>query len=251
MRFLSTDPQVPGVIGVGQEACGLFALGQSAHGIVAVGQLARGVFVLGQLAIGVFAVGQGAIGLWHATGMVGLAGARGYGFVFHMLPRVVAVEPQPTLPKTVGLEQLADGNVSEGWVLARLVTKGGAPAVELDDGDARVDVSAVFPRLAAALKLGLDRAAVRVRATFVPDASSGYRSASAHLELVAKDAIAYGSHPPVHFAYASAPKGEAKAAASAFALVLRSLAWMAVLGFWCAFVAWPFLAKVFDWSAPW
>jgi hypothetical protein len=253
MRFLSTDPRYPGVIGVGQEACGLFALGQSAHGIIAIGQLSRGVFVVGQLAIGVFAVGQGAIGLWHATGMVGLAGQRGYGLILHTLPRVVVAEPQPELPSTVALAEIAGGTISEGWVLARLVMKDGAPAVEPEDGDARVDVSAIFPMLAAALEQGRDRAAVRVRAMFVPDASSGYRSASAHVDLVASEAVPYRSRPPVHLAYPSMPKGEVKNAANAastLALVWRSIVWLGALVFWWAIVGWPFMAKLLDWPNP-
>lgn len=251
MRFFSTDPHDPGVIGVGQEACGIFALGQSAHGIVAIGQLSRGVFCVGQLAIGVFAIGQGAIGLWHATGMVALAGQRGYGLVFHTLPRV-ATEPQPDLPRTIPLAELASGAVGEGWISGRIVTHDGAPAIAPDGGDALIEVSAIYPRLLEATHKGFESACVKVRATVVHGQSAGYRSADARLELVAEDVVPYLERPPTYLTFSVPPKGApGKGRASAIGVVVRGLVWIGALVLWWVVVGWPLMAAFFDLAPPW
>ena len=251
MRIISTDPREPGIIGVGQEACGIFAFGQTAHGVVAVGQLARGFFVVGQLAIGVFAIGQGAIGLWHATGMVGLAGQRGYGLILHTLPRLVT-DPRPELPSVVPLAEIARGATAEAWVAVRITTREGAPAIDPDDGDALIDVSAIYPRLVAALQAGQDAACVKVRASVVHGPSVGYRDpGAARLELVADDVVPFVRRPPTHLAFSVPPKGApGKGRASAGGIAARAAIWVGMLVFWWLIVGWPLLAAFAGWGDP-
>lgn len=246
MRLLSTDPSEPGVIAVGQVAVGIFAFGQSAHGIVAIGQLARGVVAVGQLAIGVVALGQGAVGLWFGTGMVGIAGQRGYGLVLHTLPRLVA-EPAPARPPTVPVARLLAREVTTGWVAARIARDAnGLRVVAVDDAVDIVtrDVDAELVRAAA---VGLDAAHVEVRVNVIEEAGANYRYAPAHAELVATQLLAYPSKPRRRLSYASAPRDElGYAPPSTVSIVLRSIAWALALMLWCGVVGWPLCAALFD-----
>ncbi len=219
MRLVSTDPDEPGFFAFGQVAVGVIAFGQLALGIVAIGQLARGIVCVGQGAVGVLAVGQGAIGLWHGTGMLAIAGRSGYGLSLHLLPHVVR-EPEPSLPVAIPLEALVDGRTREGWV-ACLLARAGA----LEGDASRIDVSRIASRLAAGAGDGCDRAHVKTSASVVGEAS-GYRDASAHVELVAEDVILHRSRPRSHLAYATAPLGKIGASASTGAIVARSVGWL-------------------------
>lgn len=139
VRFFSTDPDVPGVIAVGQFATGIFALGQVAVGVVAIGQIARGVFAVGQVAVGVFAVGQAALGVVYGGGMIAAAG-RGFGICLKVLPKMTLFRYlRPKLPTLVSYEEIARGAREAGWVLARIVgdrlrIDGAFPDLELAEG---------------------------------------------------------------------------------------------------------------------
>jgi hypothetical protein len=224
VRIISTDPQHPGVFAFGQVAVGVIAFGQAALGVVAIGQLARGVFCLGQGAIGVVAVGQGAIGLWHGTGMLAIAGARGYGLALHLLPLLVR-ERAPELPAETPLSALLDRSASGGWLRATLTASGG---LDPDDVGARIDASAIESRLKLGATAKADRAHVKVRANVIPDAS-GYREGRAHVELVAEDVITYPSHPRSHLAYGTPPKGSAGAPTTPLMIAVRTLVWLIAL----------------------
>jgi hypothetical protein len=224
VQLVSTDPNRPGIFAFGQVAVGVFAFGQSALGVVAIGQLARGIFCVGQGALGVFCVGQGSVGLWHATGMVALAGQSGYGLALHTLPRRLREAP-PVLAEPTPLSAFAAREVTEGWIPARLVAgEGGGPELVFEGG-ARVDASAIEASLAEGLRRGADRAHVLVRAEVVVD-DGRYRSAATHTDLVAATAIVYAKSRPVRIAYGVPPSGAPGEPASVAGIALRSAAWM-------------------------
>lgn len=224
MRILSTDPEHPGFFAVGQMAVGVIALGQLALGVVAIGQVSRGIFCLGQGAVGVFAVGQGSVGLFHATGMLGLAGQRGYGIVLHTLPRLVT-EPLPPHPDPTPLADIIDGKVASGWVPARIDANG---LIEPEEGPAKLDASNVYTQLREAHAQGFDRAFVKLVGAVVPDASD-YRSARSHRTLNAEEAIPYKSKRETYLAYGVPPRGAPGGRASFMGIVFRTLVWIIAL----------------------
>lgn len=221
MRIVSTDPNHAGVFAFGQVAVGIFAFGQAALGVVAIGQLARGVFCLGQGAIGVVAVGQGAVGLWHGTGMLAIAGQRGYGLALHLLPRIVT-EPKPELPAPTAIDALVQRTQETGWLAATLLPTG---LLEPDGAGVLIDVSNVHARLLAAARNGMDRAHVKVRANVVPDVS-GYRSGSARVELVAEDVITHSSRVKRYLAFGVPPAGKPGSATTKLMIAARLFVWV-------------------------
>jgi hypothetical protein len=120
MKFFDAGQHATGFIAVGQEATGFFAFGQVATGVVAVGQLARGGFVVGQLAVGLVGWGQAGLGVYHAAGMVGVGGRRGFGLV---VPLVPSIGRPRVLPPITPLEAVDAGG--EGWVEVELAEDGG------------------------------------------------------------------------------------------------------------------------------
>jgi hypothetical protein len=226
VRIISTDPNHAGFFAFGQVAVGVIAFGQAALGVVAIGQLARGVFCLGQGAVGVVAVGQGAVGLWHATGMVGVAGQTGYGLVLHLLPRLVR-EPIPELPHTTPLDDFLSRSASNGWLGASLEADG---LVQPDDRDVKIDTSAVHHKLVVGAHNGADRAHLKVRPNVVFDPST-YRQGGAHVELVAEEAIVYSASPRRHLAYGKPPSGKPGDPTGPMMIVARSVVWLIVFGF--------------------
>jgi hypothetical protein len=108
MRFFTANPNEVGVI----------AVGQMATGIIAFGQLARGCIAVGQAAIGLVAVGQASVGVFQATGMVGVAGRRGFGIIIPLIP---TISPPSIPPATTSFADLRGGR-GAGWVKATLAT---------------------------------------------------------------------------------------------------------------------------------
>lgn len=220
MRLVSTDPDQPGIFAFGQFAVGVIAVGQLALGVVAIGQVARGVFALGQAAVGVFAVGQGAIGLYHGTGMVALAGPRGYGLALHLLPRVLREEP-PLLPPAIAAAELLERRSERGWLHAKLLDGAGGARVVLEGASAPVDTAMLQGRLDAARAEGNDWVHLLVSAEADVD-EAGYREAETKVRLVAEDAIPYPSKPPWRFAYGAPPKGTPRFPVTPLGAALRT-----------------------------
>lgn len=241
MRIVSTDPNHAGIFAFGQVAVGIIAFGQAALGVVAVGQLARGFFCLGQGAIGIVAVGQGAVGLWHGTGMIAIAGQRGYGLALHLLPRIVT-EPRPELPAPTPIEALVERTQDTGWLMAKLLPSG---LVEPDDQQVRIDTSNVFAQLRTQASKGLDRAHLKVRANMVPDAA-GYRSGRSHVELVAEEAIAYSSHVKRYLAFGVPPAGKPGGPTSTLMIAVRLVVWMMAVGLWAVLAVLPLVDAFTD-----
>jgi hypothetical protein len=228
VRVFSTDPNEPGVFAVGQEAVGIFALGQSALGVVAIGQFARGVIAIGQLAVGCVCVGQGAFGLFHGSGMVAVAGQRGYGLVLHLLPRVVA-EPAPQLHPPTPIASLLGGEATSGWIPMSIVAAAGAPTAVSDEAPGvAVDLRAVQGALQAGHAGGFDRAHVRVRAEVAVE-PSGYRETQREVTLVAEEIVAHRTKPRRHLAYPLPPMGKPGGRAGRLGIALRTLAWLIAL----------------------
>jgi hypothetical protein len=244
MRLFSTDPNEPGIFAVGQLSVGIFALGQLSLGIVAIGQLARGVFAFGQLAVGVVAIGQGAVGLFHGTGMVALAGQRGFGIVLHSLPRLVA-EPAPPLAPPMPVSDIVAGDVPSGWIPARLVVGPAGPRVIPDDGkDLEVDVLLVRAELLAGVARGCDRAHLRVRREVAID-QGGYRQAHREVTLVAEQVVVYPSRRPRHLAYGRPPAGRPGAPATGVEIAFRTLAFVIAVAIVSVTTFWPLAEALF------
>jgi hypothetical protein len=224
VRIVSTDPDQPGFFAIGQVAVGVIAVGQLALGVIAIGQLARGVICIGQGAVGVIAIGQGAVGLWYGTGILALAGQRGYGLALHTLPQIVR-DPLPDLAPPTPLRDLVEGRVGSGWIPAKLDARG---LIEPDEGPAPLDASNVYSALLDAQRRGLDRLHVKVRASVVPEASE-YRAARSHVLLVAEQIVAYSSDRPAYLAYGVPPKGAPGGRASAASIVVRTIVWLIAL----------------------
>jgi hypothetical protein len=235
MRILSTDPRHPGFFAIGQEAVGVIAFGQLALGVVAIGQLARGVFAVGQLAVGVFAAGQGAVGLWHGSGMVAIAGQRGYGFALHLLPRIVT-EPRSDVPNAESASEVLSGAAKSAWIPAKLYipphkppASPGASVIPDEALNVELDVSAVKPVLAAGIGTS-DRVMLRVRAERTAEVG-GYREAHTETKLVAEEAIVFSSRPRWHLAYGQPPAGTpGTSPASGVELVARTFGWLVAFG---------------------
>lgn len=220
MRLISTDPDVPGVFAFGQLAVGVVAVGQLALGVIAVGQVARGVIAVGQAAIGVVAVGQGAIGLYHGTGMVALAGPRGYGLALHLLPRADR-EPPPDLPTALEPSDLLEGRVERGWLRAELRGDGARARAALVGASAEVDTSGLRSRLDSAWASGDDRVHLLVRAEAIATDVS-YRESESRVRLVAEDAIPHRSRPWWRFTYGAPPKGAPRFPVTPLGAAVRS-----------------------------
>lgn len=223
MRFISTNSHEPGVFAFGQFAVGIVAFGQVSLGVIAVGQVARGVVAVGQAAMGVFTVGQLAVGLWHATGMIGVGGRSGFGLVLHLLPGIQR-EPSPELPTATTFEALHEGAASgsEGWLACRLSSDGTIVSDRYP-----IDTSGIASRLREAAAAGYDCAHVKTAARVVPD-PSGYREATAHVDLVAENVIVHRSRPRGYIAYPTLFRGQLGEPASVIGIVVRSLLWIAV-----------------------
>jgi hypothetical protein len=120
VRLISTDPNEPGFLGIGQHAYGVIALGQTATGVIAIGQLARGVVAVGQLAVGLVAIGQLAFGVFAGVAMIGLFGR---GFPLALIPKL----PRPRqLPPTADLNRIRMG-YGDGWIDAELTASRTGP----------------------------------------------------------------------------------------------------------------------------
>ena len=244
MRLFSTDPNEPGIFAVGQFSVGVFALGQTSLGVVAIGQLARGVFAVGQLAVGVVAIGQCSVGLFHGTGMVALAGQRGFGLVLHSLPWLVA-EPAPPLAAPVPVAHIVAGEVPSGWIPARLVVEPAGPRViPDDDGHIEVDISLVRADLLAGAARGCDRAHVSVRREVAID-EGGYRQAQREVTLFAEQVIVYPSRRPRHLAYGRPPAGTPGAPAKNLEIALRTLAFLIAVSIVAVTTFWPLAEALF------
>ena len=131
-RFFDVGVNATGFIAVGQFATGVIAFGQSAIGVIAIGQLARGVIAVGQLALGVVSYGMLSVGVVRATGMVGVAGTRGLGFV---LPLVPALRPVPEGSDVVSLAHIA-ANGGPDWVALVLSVHGPGDVILTEPGQA-------------------------------------------------------------------------------------------------------------------
>lgn len=248
MDLVSTDPNRPGFFAFGQLSVGVIAFGQAALGVVAIGQLARGVFCVGQGAVGVVCVGQGALGLWYATGMLGVAGQRGYGIILHLLPRWLQ-EPQVFLPEARPIEDLRRVGASQGWVDGKLIRDAsGAPQVVVSDASL-IDVSSIRPVLEAGLQRGCDRVVLEVGVDVLVD-PGGYREAETHTDLVGQSAVTYFETPPRRLAYGKPPKGAPGGAASGAAIVLRSALWLILVGVVYVISLGPLAAALFDLDLP-
>jgi hypothetical protein len=246
--IVSTDPSRPGIFAFGQFAVGVIAFGQVSLGVVAIGQLARGVFCLGQGAVGVACIGQGAVGLWHATGMVGVAGTRGYGIVAHLLPRLAREKP-PQLAPTTPIEDIVSGSAPGGWVSARLIGTNGGPATVAIEGAQAVDTSAVQTTLDLGLPSGNDRAHVYVHAETSIDATD-YRQSEKHVRLVAEHAVTYRSSPARYLSYPSLPKGELGDRPSTATFVYRSIAYLVVVALVTLICFLPLASALFNFESP-
>jgi hypothetical protein len=244
MRLFSTDPNEPGVFAVGQLSVGIFAIGQLSLGVVAIGQVARGVFAFGQLAVGVVAVGQAAVGIFHGTGMVALAGQRGFGLALHSLPRLVT-EPAPSLAPAMPVADILAGNVPSGWIPSVLAVGPTGPRVIPDEGeDLHVDISLVRDELLAGVERGCDRAHVRVRREVTID-EGGYRQAEREVTLVAEHVVAYPSRRPRHFAYGRPPADKLGARATGVEIALRTLAFLVAVAIVSMATFWPLAEALF------
>jgi hypothetical protein len=246
--LVSTDPNRPGIFAFGQFSFGVIAFGQAALGVVAIGQLARGVLCVGQGAIGVSCIGQGAIGLWHATGMVGLAGPRGYGIVAHLLP-VLVPEPVPALPDIASLDDIVEGRIEGAWVDAKIFRRDGAPQISID-GAPKIDGAAVRAAVERGLAAGCDRARVKLRREAVVDAG-GYREAETHAEFFVDDVVAYWSRPPKHLAYGRLPKGAPGPPATSREIALRSIGYFFVLAIVFGVSLLPLASSLFGFELAW
>jgi hypothetical protein len=111
-QIIDVGQHATGFIAIGQEATGFFALGQIATGVIAIGQVARGFFVIGQVGFGLTSIGMGSAGLIYSVGMLGVGG-RGLGLIVPLVPRLK--DPRQ-LPPTVSFEELASGQVADGWL---------------------------------------------------------------------------------------------------------------------------------------
>ena len=105
----------------------MIAIGQVSLGVISIGQVARGIFCVGQGAVGVVCAGQGALGLWHASGLLGIAGQRGYGIILHTLPRLVREAP-PELAAPTPIDKhlatlLVGGHREDLWNGADIIPK--------------------------------------------------------------------------------------------------------------------------------
>jgi hypothetical protein len=227
VRLVSTNPQEPGIFAFGQFAVGVVAIGQFSVGVVAIGQIARGVIAVGQVAVGVFAVGQAAIGLYHGTGMLALAGPRGYGLALHLLPRAQR-EPPPELPPATAPPELLERRQERGWLGAELGNEGGHARVALLGAGPAVDTSELQARLDAARAEGNDRVHLLVRAELESD-EVGYRESETRVRLVAEQAIAYRSKPRWRFSYGAPPKGAPRFPVTLVGGALRSTAYVVVV----------------------
>lgn len=227
MRLISTDPQHPGIFAFGQFAVGVVAIGQIALGVIAIGQVARGVFCVGQAALGVFCVGQGSVGLYHGTGMVALAGPRGYGLALHLLPRAQR-EPPPLLPTATPPADLLERRAERGWLYAKL--QPGAPHARavLEGTSAAVDTAALQAQLDTARAEGNDWVHLLVRTERETD-ETNYRKAESRMRLVAEEALPYRSTPPVTFLYGAPPKGVPRFPLTPLSVSLRSLGYLAIV----------------------
>lgn len=243
MRLISTDPQHPGLFAFGQFAVGVVAIGQIALGVIAIGQVARGVFCVGQAAIGVFCVGQGSVGLYHGTGMVALAGPRGYGLALHLLPQIQR-EPPPLLPTATPPADLLERRAERGWLYAKLQPGSPHARAVLEGTTATVDTAALQPQLDAARAEGNDWVHLLVRAERETD-ETNYRKAESHVRLVAEEAIPYRSNPPVAFLYGAPPKGAARFPVTPLAGALRSMGYLAMVALVVFFSFVPLLKTVF------
>jgi hypothetical protein len=243
VRLVSTNPDVPGVFAFGQIAVGVIAVGQFALGVVAVGQVARGVIAVGQAAIGVIALGQGAIGLYHGTGMVALAGPRGYGLALHLLPRAVR-EPPADLPTALEPSALLERRVERGWLRAELGATGGEARVALEGASGDVDTSALRGRLAAAWTEGNDRVHLLVRAEAVSSDLS-YRASDPRVRLVAEDAIPHRSRPRWQFTYAAPPLGRPRFPVTPVSVTVRSIAYVLAAAVFVVVTLVPLLRALF------
>lgn len=243
MRLISTDPQHPGIFAFGQFAVGVVAIGQIALGVVAIGQVARGIFCVGQAAIGVFCIGQGSIGLYHGTGMIALAGPRGYGLALHLLPQIQR-EPPPLLPTATPPADLLERRADRGWLYAKL--QPGAPHARavLEGTNAAVDTAALQSQLDAARTEGNDWVHLLVRAERETD-KTNYRKAESHVRLIAEEALPYRSSPPVTFLYGAPPKGAPRFPVTLVSLTLRSFGYLAIVALVVFFSLMPLAKTVF------
>ena len=114
MRFVSNDPGELGFI----------AVGQFATGVIAVGQVARGVIAIGQLAFGLVAIGQCAVGIFYATGMLAVAGRKGWGLGF---PFIASIGAARVPPKTTTLQAIASSGPA--WIDASVGTDAHGPGL--------------------------------------------------------------------------------------------------------------------------
>lgn len=120
MKFFDVGQEAQGFIAIGQIATGVIAIGQMATGVIAIGQLARGVVCIGMVSFGLWSVGMLSIGAVWSTGMAGLGGRKGKGFILPLVPRLT---PDLDLPAIVALEAVRSG-LGQGWV--RLKAAAGA-----------------------------------------------------------------------------------------------------------------------------
>ena len=236
MRIFSNDPNEPGFFAVGQVACGVIAIGQSAIGVVAIGQIARGIVSVGQLAIGVVALGQGAIGVLHGSAMVGIAGQRGWGFVWHTLPRIAREAPALRTQPTTPIADLISGAKESGWLGADIDASG---VIHFDERTPVIDTRSVRDALRTATTQRHDRALVFVSVQTSADATA-YREGTRNVKLRAEELESFSTRGAWTVRYNTPPEDKIdSSAASAPSIAMRTIVWLvAAIVLWMVAI-WP------------
>jgi hypothetical protein len=129
-RFFDAGQHAYGFIAVGQFATGFVAIGQSALGVIAIGQLARGGIAIGMASFGVVSIGMASGGLLGTMALIGVAGRKGAGGVFELIPKLTR---RRALPHTSSARDVWS-NGEPGWIRATLVRDPNGNAALFEDG---------------------------------------------------------------------------------------------------------------------
>jgi hypothetical protein len=129
-RIFDAGQHAHGFIAVGQFATGFIAIGQVATGVIAIGQVARGCIAIGMASFGIVSIGMASLGLLNTFALVGVAGRRGGGGVFELVPRLTR---KRALPPTSSVAEVWSSG-QPAWVRATLVRDPNGNAALFDDG---------------------------------------------------------------------------------------------------------------------
>jgi hypothetical protein len=129
-RIFDAGQHAQGFIAVGQFATGFIAIGQVATGVIAVGQVARGGIAIGMASFGIVSIGMASAGLLNTFALIGVAGRRGGGGVFELVPKLTR---KRALPDTRSAAEIWSSG-EPAWVRATLVRDPNGNAALFDDG---------------------------------------------------------------------------------------------------------------------